>query len=168
MGDSHQENDKRKGKVVEKYKVWTLEKINELLKLMVDAATHGWRDSNGLLSKISVERKILSALNEKLGCQRTYPQYLSHLKWFNQRYNNFYQLMRHSSRFGWDHITKKFTASHEVWEYYLKSHPTHRNYRTNTFTDYEDMRIAIGNGTDVGRHSIGLEDDTDARTFGVE
>ena len=30
------------------------------------------------------------------------------------------------------------------------------------------MRIAIGNGTAVGRHSIGLGDDTDARTFGVE
>lgn len=27
------------------------------------------------------------------------------------------------------------------------------------------MRIAIGNGTIVGRHSIGLGDDIDARTF---
>ncbi|KAK0573121.1 hypothetical protein LWI29_003276 [Acer saccharum] len=168
MGDSHQENDKRKGKVVEKYKVWTSEESNELLKLMVDAATHGWRDSNGLLSKITVERKILPALNEKLGCQKTYPQYLSRLKWFKQRYNNFSQLMRHSSGFGWDPITKKFTASDEVWEDYLKSHPTHKNYRTDTFVDYEDMRIAIGNGTAVGKHSIGLGDGTDARTFGVE
>ncbi|KAK3224386.1 hypothetical protein Dsin_011411 [Dipteronia sinensis] len=41
-------------------------------------------------------------------------------------------------------------------------------YRTDTFTDYEDMRIAIGNGTTVGRHSIGFGDDTDARTFGSQ
>ncbi|KAI9201384.1 hypothetical protein LWI28_022632 [Acer negundo] len=135
---------------------------------MVDVVTHGWCDSNGLLSKITVERKVLPALNEKLGRQRTYPQYLSRLKWFKQRYNNFSQLMRHSSGFGWDPVTKKFTASDEVWEDYLKSHPTHKNYRMDTFTDYEDMRIAIGNGTAIKRHLIGLGDDTDARTFGVE
>ncbi|KAK0577100.1 hypothetical protein LWI29_027797 [Acer saccharum] len=76
--------------------------------------------------------------------------------------------MRHSFAFGWDSVTKKFTASDEVWEDYLKLHPTHKNYRTYTFEDYKDMRIVIGNGTTVGRHSIGLGDDTDARTFGVE
>ncbi|KAK2655328.1 hypothetical protein Ddye_008380 [Dipteronia dyeriana] len=50
----------------------------------------------------------------------------------------------------------------------LKSHPTYKNYRTDTFADYEDMRTAIGNGTAIGRHSIGLGDDTDVRPFGVE
>ena len=84
---------------------------------MVDAE---WHDSNGLLSKITIKRKILPALNEKLKCQRTYPQYLSRLKWFKQRYNNFSQLMRHSFGFGWDPVTKKFTASDEIWEDYLK------------------------------------------------
>ncbi|KAI9194286.1 hypothetical protein LWI28_004793 [Acer negundo] len=76
--------------------------------------------------------------------------------------------MRHSSGFGWDPVTKKFTTSDEIWEDYLKSHPTHKNYHTDTFVDYEDIRIAIGNETAVGRHSIGLRDGTDARTFGVE
>ncbi|KAK2641674.1 hypothetical protein Ddye_023437 [Dipteronia dyeriana] len=97
MRDSHQENDKRKQKDVEKYKVWTLAESNELQKLMVDAATHEWRDSNGLLSKTTIERKILPALND---CQRTYPQCRSRLKWFKQRYNNFPQLIRHSSGCG--------------------------------------------------------------------
>ncbi|KAL5760603.1 hypothetical protein ACOSQ2_019441 [Xanthoceras sorbifolium] len=144
MGDSQQGNDKGKGRVLEKYKVWTVEETNELLKLMVDAANRGWRDSNGLLSKIT-----------------TYSQYLSRLKWFKQRYNSYSELMRHSSGFGWDPVTKKFTASDE-------SHTIHKNYRTDTTPDYEDLRIAIGNGTAVGRHSIGLGNDTDARTFGVE
>ncbi|KAL5861473.1 hypothetical protein ACOSQ4_002769 [Xanthoceras sorbifolium] len=161
MGDSQQGNDKGKGRVLEKYKVWTVEETNELLKLMVDAANHGWRDNNGLLSKITVERKILPALNDKLGCKKTYSQYLSRLKWFKQRYNSYSELMHHSSGFGWDPVTKKFNASDE-------SHTTHKNYCTDTTPDYEDLRIAIGNGTAVGRHSIGLGDDTDARTFGVE
>ncbi|KAL5804497.1 hypothetical protein ACOSQ3_031297 [Xanthoceras sorbifolium] len=171
MEDSHQGNDKgnRKGKGVEKlYKVWTLEESNELLRLMVDAAIRGWRDSNGLLSKVTVERKILPTLNGKLGCQKTFAQYQSRLKWFKQRYNNYSEIMRHNSGFEWDHVTKKFTASDEVWEDYFKSHPTQRHYRTDTFADYEDLRIAIGNGTAVGRHSIALGDDTDARTFVAE
>ncbi|KAL5765924.1 hypothetical protein ACOSP7_016541 [Xanthoceras sorbifolium] len=143
MEDSHQGNDKgnRKGKCVEKlFKVWTLEESNELLRLMVDAAIRGWRDSNGLLSKVTVERKILPTLNGKLGCQKTFAQYQSRLKWFKQRYNNYSEIMRHNSG----------------------------HYRTDTFADYEDLRIAIGNGTAVGRHSIAIGDDTDARTFVAE
>lgn len=77
MGDSQQGNNKGKGKNVGTYNSWTLEESNELLQLMVDAAVRGWRDSNGMLSKQTVEKKILPALNQKLGCQRTYSQYLS-------------------------------------------------------------------------------------------
>ncbi|KAK9169558.1 hypothetical protein Syun_001698 [Stephania yunnanensis] len=37
-----------------------------------------------------------------------------------------------------------------------------------TFTDYDDLRIIVGNATASGRYSIGLGDDTDARTFEAE
>ncbi|WCJ18501.1 hypothetical protein M5689_000847 [Euphorbia peplus] len=148
MEDMNRSNDKTQGKFGEKaYKLWTNEKTNELLKLMVDAAKRGWHDSNDFLSKVTIEKKILPTLNAKIGCQRTYSQYLSRLKWFKTRYNNYCTLLRYSSGFGWDPLTKKFTAPDEVWEEYLKAHPKDRNYRTNTFTDYEDLRIAIGNGT---------------------
>ncbi|KAL5790007.1 hypothetical protein ACOSQ2_004895 [Xanthoceras sorbifolium] len=128
---------------------------------MVDTAIRGWRDSNGLLSKVTVERKILPTLNRKLGCHKIFAQYQSCLKWFKLRYNNYSEIMHHNSGFGWDHAIKKFTASDE-------SHPTQRHYRTNIFADYEDLRIAIGNGTVIGRHSIALGDDIDARTFVAE
>ena len=51
MGDTNQENDKAKERGGEKYKTWTVDETNELLKLMVDAANRGWRDNNGLLGK---------------------------------------------------------------------------------------------------------------------
>ncbi|KAF3449097.1 hypothetical protein FNV43_RR09821 [Rhamnella rubrinervis] len=89
----------------------------------------------------------------------TFTQYQSRLKWFKTRYNNYIELIRNNSGFGWDPVTKKFTASDEVWENYLKAHPTHKSYRT-------DLQIVVGNGA-VGRYSIGLGDETDARTFGV-
>ncbi|KZV24148.1 hypothetical protein F511_28416 [Dorcoceras hygrometricum] len=122
-----------------KYNVWTIEESNELLKIMVDSAMRGWHDSNGLFSKKTVEKKILPALNEKLGCEKTFTQYQIRLKWFKLRYNNYCKLMRHNSDFGWDSNTNKFTAAEEVWEDYLKE---------NT--------------------QFGLGDDTDARTYETE
>ncbi|KZV50786.1 hypothetical protein F511_11563 [Dorcoceras hygrometricum] len=151
-----------------KYNVWTIEESNELLKIMVDSAMRGWRDINGLFSKKTIEKKILPALNEKLGCEKTFTQYQSRLKWFKLRYNNYCKLMRHNSGFGWDSNTKKFTAAEEVWEDYLKPHPKHEHYRSDTFEDYEDLRIVVGNGTAIGKYSIGLGDDTDARTYETE
>ncbi|XP_073315818.1 uncharacterized protein [Primulina huaijiensis] len=151
-----------------KYNVWTTEESNELLKIMVDAAMRGWRDKNGVFNKKTVEKKILPALNEKFGCENTITQYQSRLKWFEQRYNNYCKLIRHNSGFGWDSVTKKFTAKDEVLEDYFKSHPKHEHYRTETFEDYEDLRIVVGTGTATGKYSIGLGDDTDARTFDIE
>ncbi|KAK9134778.1 hypothetical protein Syun_014108 [Stephania yunnanensis] len=37
-----------------------------------------------------------------------------------------------------------------------------------TFIDYDELRIIVGNVTASGRYSIGVRDDTDARTFEVE
>ncbi|KAL6494285.1 hypothetical protein OROGR_031085 [Orobanche gracilis] len=115
-----------------------------------------WRDNNnGSFSKLIVVNKILPALNEKLGCKKTFPQYQSRLKWFKIRYNEYLKLLRHNSGFGWDFRTKKFTASDEVWDGYIKSNGN-SSYRTNTIADYEDLQIAIGNGTATGRHAIAI------------
>nr|GMD53000.1 putative nuclease HARBI1 [Ipomoea batatas]GME19492.1 putative nuclease HARBI1 [Ipomoea batatas] len=72
MGDTHQEKSKGKNKVNGNYALWAPEESNELLQLMVDAIKNGWRDSSGGLSKLTVEKRILPALNENLGCQRSY------------------------------------------------------------------------------------------------
>ncbi|KAL6563573.1 hypothetical protein OROGR_002532 [Orobanche gracilis] len=163
MDNNKEMGDSRQGK----YKVWTVEESNELLSLLVDAAARGWRDSNGSFSKLIVVNKILPALNGKLGCEKTFSQYQSHLKWFKIRYNEYLKLLRHNSGFGWDSRTKKITASDEVWDEYIKSNGN-SSYRTDTIADYEDLEIAIGNGTATGRHAIAVGDDFDDVTFGIE
>ncbi|KAK3189403.1 hypothetical protein Dsin_028964 [Dipteronia sinensis] len=82
MGDAQEGN--RKGKARTAYSNWSIEVSKILLQLMVDAASRGWCDMNGILSKAIVESRILPILNEKLG-----------------------------SGFGWDATTKKFTAPEE-------------------------------------------------------
>ncbi|KAL5835034.1 hypothetical protein ACOSQ3_014622 [Xanthoceras sorbifolium] len=65
-------------------------------------------------------------------------------------------------------ITKRFTASEEVWENYFKSHPKERHFRTKTLVDYDDLMVVIGNATASERYSIELGDNTDARVIRVE
>ncbi|XP_060670864.1 uncharacterized protein At2g29880-like [Ziziphus jujuba] len=161
MGDSQ-----RKGKTA--YNIWTSQESNMLLELMVDAANRGWRDNNGVFSKLTVESKILPKLNEALGCNKNYTQYQGRLKWFKTYYQTFSQLMRFNFGFGWDAATQRFTATDEIWDNYFKSHPNQKHLRTDTFADFEDLKIAVGNGTAIGKNSIGLGDDTDARIYGQD
>ncbi|XP_048336959.2 uncharacterized protein At2g29880-like [Ziziphus jujuba] len=148
----------RKGKTA--YNTWTSQESNQLLELMVDAANHRWRDNNGAFSKLTMESKILPKLNEELGCNKNYTQYQSFLKWFKTRYQTFSQLMGFNSGFGWNAATQRFIAIDEIWDNYFKKH-----LRTDTFADFEDLKIAIGDGTTIGKSSIGLGDDTDARIY---
>ncbi|XP_060673271.1 uncharacterized protein At2g29880-like [Ziziphus jujuba] len=113
MGDSQ-----RKGKTA--YNTWTSQESNMLLELMVDAANRGWRDNNGVFSKLTVESKILPKLNEALGCNKNYTKYQSRLKWFKTHYQTFSQLMCFNSGFGWDATTQRFTATDEIWDNYFK------------------------------------------------
>ncbi|PRQ19729.1 hypothetical protein RchiOBHm_Chr7g0220391 [Rosa chinensis] len=78
------------------------------------------------------------------------------------------ELMCHSSGFRWDPIMKRITASDEVWEDYFKAHQKNRSLRNQTFIDYEDLKIAVGNRIATGKFSISLGDDTDATTYMVE
>ncbi|KAK4836342.1 hypothetical protein QYF36_021654 [Acer negundo] len=91
-----------------------------LLLLMVDDASRGWHDANGMLSKAIVESKILLVLNEKLGCQKTINNCINRLKFFKREYQKYSQLMHNSSGSRWNATTKKFTAPEEVWEDYFK------------------------------------------------
>ena len=50
--------------------MYWIKTLKKSIKVMVDVANRGWRDNNGFLSKVTVERKILSVLNEKLWCQK--------------------------------------------------------------------------------------------------
>ncbi|CAL8085847.1 unnamed protein product [Prunus armeniaca] len=75
MGDCEQVTGK--GKAKKDYSAWSVEESKMLLQLMVDAASREWRDANGVLSKATVETKILLILNEKLRCQKTYCHYQS-------------------------------------------------------------------------------------------
>ncbi|XP_057808761.1 uncharacterized protein At2g29880-like [Salvia miltiorrhiza] len=77
-------------------------------------------------------------------------------------------LAKFNSGFGYDNDTKKFTAPDEVWDAYIEAHPKDAYLRTERFSDFDDLRLAVGNGVAVGRNAIGVGNATDARTIGVD
>ncbi|XP_070676366.1 uncharacterized protein At2g29880-like [Malus domestica] len=85
---------------------WTVE-------LLVEAINNGWRDANGIISKQTIEAKIVPVLNEKLGCKKIEDHVKNHMKTLKGRFQSICQLFRHSSGVSWDHVTKKLTASDE-------------------------------------------------------
>ncbi|XP_048434688.1 uncharacterized protein At2g29880-like [Pyrus x bretschneideri] len=166
MGDEQQEIGKVKAK--SDYSAWTLEESKVLLQLLVEATLRGWHDANGLLTKDIVTTRILPALNERLKCNKTYKHYTSRMRYVKKEYGKYSQLMGSNSGFGWDANTKRFVADDEVWEEYFRAHPDQRSIRKKSCDDFEDLQIILGDATATGRHSLGLDEETDARTFVVE
>ncbi|XP_019085973.1 PREDICTED: uncharacterized protein At2g29880-like [Camelina sativa] len=163
MGDP-QPQGKKKGP----YETWNARETKMLIRLLTEGINQGWRDTSGCISKMTVEKKILPALNSALQCEKTYNNYQSKWKNLKNRYNSMLELIRFSSRFGWDPVTKKFTAPNHVWDDYEKAHPRQKSMRDETFEDYEDLQLIFDVGLATGKNAVGLGDDTDAETFGVK
>ena len=102
------------------YLPWSGQETKTLLRLLVDAVNQNWCDVNGSFNKLTVEQRILPALSKECGTKKTYNNYKNRMKILKNRYKSFTDLLSYSSGFGWDPVTKKFTASQEVWDEYLK------------------------------------------------
>lgn len=72
--------DSQQEKVIGAYEFWNVRETTMLIRLLVDGIKQGWRDKNGSMSKMTVEKKILPNLNATLGCHKTHKHYLSKIK----------------------------------------------------------------------------------------
>ncbi|XP_018460167.1 uncharacterized protein At2g29880 [Raphanus sativus] len=160
MEDSHRK-EKEKGD----YNSWNHDETRILVQLLVEAVNNNWRDSSASFSKLTVESKILPELNKDVFRAKDFKNYQSRHKYLKLQHQNCADLLRYSSGFGWDPLTKKITASNEVWNDYLKTHPKHKNLRSDTFEFFEDLQIIFGQGVATGKNAVGLGDGTDACTY---
>lgn len=91
-----------------------------LIELLLEGVRRNWRDRNNNFNKLTIEGKVLPALNKRLGCNKTHKNYLSRWKFLKSLYQSYVDLQRFSSGFGWDPETKRFTAPDEVRKDYLQ------------------------------------------------
>lgn len=122
MSDSQQDREKNP------YSQWCPQETRTLIELLLDGVAAGWRDSSGVFSKFTVERKILPVLNQKHGGGKVFKHYQNKMKNLKGKYLSGVELLRCSSGFGWDPNTKRFTAPDEVWTNYLKVNYTYVSF----------------------------------------
>ncbi|CAH8267250.1 unnamed protein product [Arabidopsis lyrata] len=159
MGDS--QKSKEKGP----YNLWVPDETQVLVELVVDAVHRSWRDNSNNFSKLTVEQKILPALNERFGCQKNHNQYLSRWKYLRTLYQNYLDLQRFNFGFGCDPEMKRFTAPNQVWDDYLKKYPKHKHLRHESNEQFEDLQLIFGCGLATSCSAIGMGETIDARTF---
>ncbi|EOA18093.1 hypothetical protein CARUB_v10021869mg [Capsella rubella] len=159
MGDPQEE--KCKGQ----YLPWSSQETKILVRLLVDAVNQNWCDASGSFNKLTVEQRILPALNKECGTTKTYSNYKNRMKILRARHKSFVDLLSYSSGFGWDPETKKFTARQEVWDDYFKGHSKSKHLRDDSFEDFEDLDKIFGKKIATGKNAIGLGDTTEARTY---
>ncbi|VVA92932.1 unnamed protein product [Arabis nemorensis] len=157
MGDSQQAMEKV-------YNSWSPQETKTLINLLLDGVAAGWRDANGTFSNLTVEKRILPVINQTHGCVKTHKHYTNKMKTLKEKYLSGVEILRFSSGFGWDPITKRFTASDEVWTDYMKAHPNYKTFRKETFEEFDDLKVIFGNNIATGGNAIGLGEGTDART----
>ncbi|KAI5343167.1 hypothetical protein L3X38_011043 [Prunus dulcis] len=75
-----------KGKSKQDYNAWTVEESRILLQLMVDAASCGWRDANGILSKETVKHWNGLKVPQEVGGQGRAPA--NEVELFNLRHSS--------------------------------------------------------------------------------
>lgn len=97
------------------YKHWSEPETKMLLRMLVEAMNQGHKFTRPMM-----ETRILPELNEKLGTNKTYDEYMNRMKNLKKKYQNLVELLRFSSGFGWNPETMKLTSTDEVWEEYLK------------------------------------------------
>ncbi|CAN7022309.1 hypothetical protein IGI04_023273 [Brassica rapa subsp. trilocularis] len=129
--------DKEKGK----YNSCTQDERKVLIELFMEGIKRGWCDSSGIINKATVETKILQVLNERVGCQKLHKHYQRRIKFLKNLYNSYVYLQRNSSGFGWDFETKRFTATEEVWQGYLKAHPNPQYMLYDSHEQFEELKI---------------------------
>ncbi|KAK1368543.1 hypothetical protein POM88_034635 [Heracleum sosnowskyi] len=147
IGDSQQDVKRRAV-----YDHWTQEESRALLDIMVDATNRGWRNNGTGTDLLSNTRPPL--LNSKLECNKNFKNYQSRLKWFRKRWLSYSTLLEFNSGFGLDSTTKRFTATNELWDKFLKNHPNNGNLRNEVLDDYEDLKIVMKNGRGAKKYSI--------------
>ncbi|XP_077228549.1 uncharacterized protein At2g29880-like [Tasmannia lanceolata] len=132
------------------YEQWSAQESRELLRILVDEANNGARQTDGSFSKNHITTKVLPMLNSKLQCNKTYDHVRSKLRVWKRTYKPIAELMASNSGFGWDPFSKKIIAPEEVWDTYIAVSEAGINIG-NEGDEFVDVTLDddIGNGGDA-------------------
>ncbi|KAH6786760.1 hypothetical protein C2S52_006312 [Perilla frutescens var. hirtella] len=129
--------------------VWTAEEDMKLVESMVELKKSGnWDGESGSGLKKGHKKELERILEEKLPGHglREKPHIESRCKLLKKQYHAIYDVRTNGelSGFGWDDARKCLTASKDVWDDYLKSHPDSTFMKHESFPYYDQLALVWG------------------------
>ncbi|KNE94232.1 hypothetical protein PSTG_12460 [Puccinia striiformis f. sp. tritici PST-78] len=122
---------------------WTGAMEKSALQLYVAAVQSGKRSEGGF--KIDIHRSIARDLAAEFpGIPFTGEKVRSK---YNQCFKKWYDAFlacNDASGFGWNEQHNMVTASEEVWEAFLRSHPAARRFKNTPFPEYNNLFVVFG------------------------
>lgn len=129
--------------------VWSIEEDAKLVESMVELKRSGnWDGESGSGLKKNYQKEIERILQEKLPGRglKEKPHMESRCKLLKKQYYSIYDVRTNGelSGFGWDDDRKCVTASPDVWNDYLKSHPDCTFMKNKYFPHYDQLALVWG------------------------
>ncbi|XP_044477557.1 uncharacterized protein At2g29880-like [Mangifera indica] len=143
---------KEKGKGVRLKRQWTKQEDAILIEclLILKESLH-WKADNGTfrvgylvqLEKMMEERLLSSGL-------KATPHIESRVKLLKRQYNAINEMIENENGFGWNDEEKCVTASKDVFDDWVRSHPNAKGLRHKPFPHYDSLVIVFGKDRATG------------------
>ncbi|KAI7952840.1 hypothetical protein MJO29_008471 [Puccinia striiformis f. sp. tritici] len=128
---------------------WTAAMEKSALQLYVAAVQSGKRSDGGF--KIDVHRSIARDLSAEFpGIPFTGEKLRSKCNQCFKKWYDAFLACKDASSFGWNEQHNMVTASEEVWEAFLRSHPAARRFKNTSFPEYHELFVIFGGHTATG------------------
>ncbi|KAK2651975.1 hypothetical protein Ddye_011831 [Dipteronia dyeriana] len=147
--------------IIGKKRQWTSIEDSKLVECLVDLTNCGkWKADNGTF-KPDLLQQIEKMMSDKIpGCGlRAQPHIDSRIKLLKKQYHAISEMLGPStSGFGWNDGLKCVVVEKNVFDEWVKSHPTAKGLRNKSFLYYEELRIVFGKDRANGQGAMGFSE----------
>ncbi|KAK3212562.1 hypothetical protein Dsin_017268 [Dipteronia sinensis] len=145
--------------IIGKKHQWTSVEDSKLVECLVDLTNCGkWKADNGTF-KPGFLQQIEKMMSDKIpGCGlRAQPHIDSRIKLLKKQYHAISEMLGPSaSGFGWNDELKCVVVEKNVFDEWVKSHPTAKGLRNKPFPYYEELGIVFGKDRANGQGAMGF------------
>ncbi|XP_044511580.1 uncharacterized protein At2g29880-like [Mangifera indica] len=153
--------EREKGKGVKLKRQWTKQEDATLIEcLIILKESLHWKADNGTF-RVGYLVQLENMIEERLpssGLEAT-PYIESRVKLLKRQYNAINEMIENGSGFGWNDEEKCVTASKDVFDDWVRSHPNAKGLRHKPFPHYDSLVIMFGKDRAT---SVGAETTTNA------
>ncbi|PON69808.1 Myb/SANT-like domain containing protein [Parasponia andersonii] len=140
---------------------WTALEDSKLVECLLDITNSGkWKANNGTF-KHGYLQQLEKLLNEKIPrCGlKAQPHIDSRIKILKKQFHAISEMLGHcGGRFEWNAEDKCIVADKNVYEEWVKSHPTAKGLRYRSFPYYDELGVVFGKDRATGQGAMGFSD----------